>query len=303
MNIYLDTSGLNYLVDKHQYELIDRLKFLGIKFYLSSTTIWEVLLNSNVDRREELIYWGQINCENKLLKSISEILIDYYNLDCPEKNRILFWDDPFTKLDIGKTWTNIHNDISKTIPVDLSELKSFTKTNHDLSKKFKGIIDSMTDANYENKESDYFYLSAKRIANRLDFPWNETYQNYFVISSIVTFFVFCIGIELDKSKIRRFWEELKIEDALDRLDFLIENKTIFFKRGPIAEMTFMIQTQLSMKNSKSRGLLHDCFHLIYAYFSDFLITNDKHFREFRDNIKLDAFNRILITDEIDRISD
>jgi hypothetical protein len=58
--------------------------------------------------------------------------------------------------------------------------------------------------------------------------------------------VFCTRIELDKLKIRIFWEEFKIEDPLERLDFLIENKPIFFKRGPIAEMTFMIQTQLSM---------------------------------------------------------
>jgi hypothetical protein len=86
MNIYFDTSGLNYLVDKQQNELIDRLKLSAIKFFISSTTIWEVLLNSNADRREVLIYWSQINCENKLLKSISEILIDYYNLYCPEKN-------------------------------------------------------------------------------------------------------------------------------------------------------------------------------------------------------------------------
>lgn len=90
MNIYFDTSGLNYLVDKQQNELIDRLKLSGIKFFISSTTIGEVLLNSNADRREVLIYWSQINCENKLLKSISEILIDYYNLYCPEKNRQLY---------------------------------------------------------------------------------------------------------------------------------------------------------------------------------------------------------------------
>jgi hypothetical protein len=61
----------------------------------------------------------------------------------------------------------------------------------------------------------------------------------------------------------------------------------------------MVQTQLSMKNSKSRGLLHDCFHLIYACFSDFLITNDKHFGEFRDKIKHESFSRIILTDDIE----
>jgi hypothetical protein len=301
MNVYLDTSGLNYFVDTHSKEQIDNMKSFGIKFFISSSTIWEILMNSNKDRREELIYWGQINCENKLLKSTSEILIDYYKLNCPEKNRILFWKDPFTKLDIGKTWTNIHNDISRTIPADLNELKDFTKVNHDLSKKFKTILNDMTSPAYENKESDYFYLCAKQIAEKLDFPWEKEYQRHFIIASIITFFILCTGIELDKSLIRKFWKELEIEDPVDRLDFLIANMPMLFESGPIAEMTYMVQTQLSMKNSKSRGLLHDCFHLAYAYFTDFLITNDKHFGEFRDTIKHESFSRIIVTDEIEQM--
>lgn len=299
MNIYLDTSGLNYFADNHSKELIDYMKSIGIKFYISSSTIWEILLNSDNERRDELIYWGQVNCENKLLKSTSEILIDYYKLNCPEKNRLMFWKDPFTKLDIGKTWTDIHNDISRTFLIDLNELKDFTKATHDLSKKFKSIINDMTAPTYENKESDYFYLSSKKIAKKLDFPWSKDYQSHFIIASIITFFLFCIGVELDKSQIRYFWKEIEIESPLDRLDYLIENMPLIFKRGPIAEMTFMVQTQMSMKSSKSRGLLHDCFHLIYAYFSDFFITNDKHFGEFRDVIKHESFSKIIVIDELD----
>ncbi len=299
MNLYLDTSGLNYFADTHPKELIDNMKSVGIRFYISSTTLWEILLNSNKDRREQLIYWGQTNCENKLLKSTSEILIDYYILNCPKKNRTLFWKDPFTKLDIGMTWSHIHNDITKTIPADLNELKEFTKVNHDLSKRFKSILNDMTDSSYENQETDYFYLSAKEIAKNLKLPWTEEYKSHFIIATIITFFVFCTGVELDKSLIRNFWSELKIKDPLERLDYLIKNTPLFFKRGPIAEMTFMVQTQLSMKNSKSRGLLHDCFHLVYAYFSDFFITNDAHFGEFRDSIKHVSFSRIVVTDEIE----
>jgi hypothetical protein len=151
MKVYLDTSRLNYLADTHSIEFFDKMKAAGIKFYLSSTTIWELLLNSNLSRKEELIYWGQVNCESKLLKSPSEILLDYYNLDCPEKNRNLFWKDPFTKLDIGTTWTNIHNDISRTIPADLDDLKKITKVTYDLSKKFKSIVNEITDPSYKNK--------------------------------------------------------------------------------------------------------------------------------------------------------
>lgn len=301
MNAYLDTSGLNYFADNHPKELIDRLRLNGIKFYISSTTIWEILLNSNKERRELLIYWGQLNCEDKLLKSTSEILIDYYNLNCPEKDKTLFWDDPYTKLDLGETWTNIHGDISRTIPVELKEIKDFTRANHHLSKKFKSIIFDMTDPSYDKKESDYFYISAQKIAQKLDYPWNNEYQSHFIISTIVTCIVFCIGIELDKSLIRNFWHERNIEDPLDRLDYLISSMPLLFVRGPVAEMTLMVQSQILLSNSKSRGLLHDCFHLVYSYYSDFFLTNDSHFKELRDSFNHQSFTRIILANEIENL--
>lgn len=301
MTVYLDTSGLNYLSDNISDELMSNLRKLGFKFYISSITLWEILLNSNDKRREELIYWGQINCENQLLKSPSEILVEYLNDDCPEKNRTKFWQSPYTKLDIGTTWKNIHGDSSRTIPVNASELKDFTRVNHDLSKKFRTILSSMLDVDYEKKETDYFYLSAKTVATKLDFPWESKYQSHFIIATIIAFFVLCTGMELDKSVIRKYWNVQGVDDPFDRLEYLIANHPIFFKRGPIAEMTFMIETQISMQNSKSRGLLHDCFHLIYAYFADTMITNDNHFIKFREQINHVAFNRILIVDEIEKL--
>ena len=302
MNVYLDTSGLNYFYDNYSKELIGHMKSNGVKLYISSSTIYEILLNSNKDRRQKLINWIRVNCENKLLKSTSEILIDFYNHNCPEKNRLLFWNDPFTKIDVAELLPTTQDDNKRPISIDLVELKDFSISNEELSKKIKSIIIDRTRVDYENKESDFFYLNAQNIAKKLNLPWEEKHIQYCITASFLTFFVFCVGIEKDKSKIRRFWEILNIEDAYERLEFLIDKKPMFFKRGPIAEMTYMIQAELSMKNSKSGGLLNDCFHLVYAYFSDYFITNDKHFEEFRKTIKLEAFSRITIPNELEQIT-
>jgi hypothetical protein len=85
MNVYLDTSAINYLADNCKGEILATLEPLGIGLYFSPITLWELLLNSNQTRKESLIYWGQLYSNENLIKSPSEILIDYINLNCPCK--------------------------------------------------------------------------------------------------------------------------------------------------------------------------------------------------------------------------
>jgi len=103
---YLDTSGLNYLADN----IIDFDFFrfwretLKIDFCISTVVIWEVLLNSNEKRRDNLIYWAQFNCFEYLLKSPTELFISYLINKCPQNDKKQFWYHRETELDIGNTW-------------------------------------------------------------------------------------------------------------------------------------------------------------------------------------------------------
>ena len=47
MTTYLDTSAINHLNDKTSRLEIEYLKGLGIKFYISSLSLWEILLSSD----------------------------------------------------------------------------------------------------------------------------------------------------------------------------------------------------------------------------------------------------------------
>jgi hypothetical protein len=299
MNVYLDTSGLNYLVDNYNREIMLEIESRNIGFYFSAINLWEVLLNSNQLRKEELIYWGQLYCDENLIKSPSEILIDYINLNCPVGDRKEFALDPFTKLDIGKTWKNIHGRIDRTIPIDTESLKEYSKGVHMLSKKMKSIVNAMSADDYENQEKDIFYLSAKRINDKYNLPWQNDSKKLSIISVILACFILCIGVEMDKSIIEIFWNKLKIIDPFDRLEYLIGKYPILFKRGPLVEMSYMSLTQISMQNSKSRGMLIDCFHVIYAYYADLFVTGDRHFKKFMTKIDHDGFKNIVLTDVFD----
>lgn len=303
--IYLDTSGLNYLADKMKnFDYFSEMKtHLNFELYISPITLWEILLNGNDERKDYLIYWSQFNCANELIKSPTELILDYIKLNCPLEDRKEFYKNPHTEMELGTTWKNIHGKREKTIPINLDELKERTKPIRDLSKKLKNIINDMCDENYSNYNEDPFHKAMLRVCKNLKYNNSQIneYEKLIKISLVFLLFIICIGIELQNNLLKKYWEQLKIEDPFDKLDYLIDNYPMLVNRGPIVEMAKMADEQLNMANSKSRGLLHDCFHSIYCYYTDNLITGDEHFKSLRENEKNTIFSRILMTEEIELI--
>ncbi|MEE9337878.1 MAG: hypothetical protein V3U87_07335 [Methylococcaceae bacterium] len=302
---YLDTSGLNFLADNvKDFDAFAKIKnHLGFELYLSPVSLWEILLNSNDQRKDYLIYWAQFNCSNNLLKSPTEIIIKYILLHCPLKDRKAFFDDPYTKMELGKTWKNIHGKIDKTIPIDLDSLKERSIPIRKLSKSLKSIISSMCNEEHVNYSDDPFHLSMKQALKNLDHPdaSDKESERIYKITLIFLLFIVCIGFELQNNVVREYWDDLQIEDPFDRLDYLLENHPILMVRGPVVEMAKMADIQLSMDNSKSRGLLHDCLHSVYCYYSDNLITGDAHFKFLREQNKHPVFERIIMTEQIEDV--
>lgn len=302
---YVDTSGLNFLADHiKEFEAFAELKkHLGFELYLSPITLWEILLNSNVDRKEYLIYWAQFNCAGNLLKSPTEIIIEYIMLGCPLKDRKIFFDAPFTKMELGATWSNIHGKIDRTIPVDLDALKERTKPIRRLSKKLKYIVNGICDDVHDKYENDPFHLAMVQALQNLDRSntLSEEDEKICKIVLIFIFFIVCIGFELQNNAVREYWDALKIQDPFERLDYLVEKHPVLMIRGPVLEMAKMANIQFKMDNSKSRGLIHDCFHSVYCYYSDNLITGDAHFEYLRDEVKHPVFERIIMTKQIEEI--
>ena len=80
-NIYLETSAINFLADKYSYqdgrETYTYHKMKGTRFYISNVSIWEILLTSNKEKREQLIQYIQNIGHPKLINSPSEMIINY----------------------------------------------------------------------------------------------------------------------------------------------------------------------------------------------------------------------------------
>ena len=163
--IYLDTSGLNYLADNvKDFEFLSKMKqTLNFELYLSPISLWEILLNTDDGRKDYLIYWAQFNCANNLIKSPTEIVLEFIKLDCPLRDKKQFINNPHTDMELGVTWQNIHGKIDKTIPINLDELKKKTKPIRDFSKKLKKIINDICDKEYSNYENDPFHLAMHKV--------------------------------------------------------------------------------------------------------------------------------------------
>ena len=298
---YLETSGLNALADQvDDYRLFDYVKrSLKVEFYISAIGVWEVLLNSNKQRKENLLYWAQFNCSPFLLRSPTEIFVDYASNGAPRKDRYSFWLNRETNLEIGRVWKRIHRRIDRTIPVDLDQLKERTSGIRQFSKQLKAIVTSTADKGRTGYEDDFFVRSMDTLSKR--FPDlsldNDENRELTLLSIVFAFFFLCIGMELDNSPIRRFWKETKIEDPFDRLNHLLSACPHLFIRGPILESAKMAETQIGGPNAKSRGLIHDSLHSVYCYYADHLISGDNHFSYLRDSTDHFAFNKIITADE------
>ena len=285
---YLDTSGLNFLADnvKDFDCLVKVKKYLKFELFLSPVSLWEVLLNSDKKRRDYLIYWAQFNCASKLIKSPSEIIIEYIKLGCPENDRKNFLNTPYSNLVLSTTWESIHKRIDRTIPINVVELKEKTQPIRQFSKSLKTIIDDMCNDSFTTNKNDPFHIAMEKALNNLEHSLTieKKVERTYKIALIFLFFIICIGLELQNNVVRDFWDEQNIDDPFERLDFIIENHPVLMLRGPVLEMAMMAETQLLMANSRSRGLLHDCMHAIYCYYADNLITSDTHFESLRDNV-------------------
>ena len=304
---YLDTSGINYFADNAiDFDLLSFLK-KNLKFdlFLSPINLWEIMLNSDEKRRDYLIYWSQFNCAKYLLKSPAEIILNYIQSGCPLKSRRFFYENPFTKTEIGKTWTNIHGKIEKNISFDFEELKIRSATARNLSKKLKLILESMcntTDLIEQEYDAlqDPFHIAMEQALKNLNRPItpNKRDEKLLKISLILAFFVFCIGLELQNSMVNDFWGILEIPDPFDRFNYLIKNYPVLMVRGPLLEMAKMVEIQIC--SGKSRGLIHDSFHSVYCYYSHKFITGDLHFKNLRDITYPSIFNSIVMAEEIEK---
>lgn len=270
---------------------------MNMDLCISSVTLWEVFLNSDESRREYLLNWMQFSCANYLLKSPSEIIIDYINRQFPIKERMLFKEDPETKLALGQTWKCIHGKVDKTFNIDTNSIRERSEVIRLFSKKYSQFMEEMVATDNTN---DPFHKMMLLISDSS--PGFSNHKKRRIKTALVlAFFILCLGIELDNSCLEKFWKPIGIDSInnpfelrpFERLDFLIEKMPQLFCKGPLMEISNMMAIQHELGGRTNRGALFDSMHSLYAYFADNFITADSHFIMLQKHSDMDAYGSIL----------
>lgn len=300
-NFYLETSAVNYFVDNYRWQ--DALATKGLQnvkgnlWYLSPVTLWEILLTSNIEKREQIIFFCQHLFHEKLLNSPSEFIINYINSGCPLVEKPY---DFHSKLSIAETWADICADKRKTFVYDYNELKAKMKAFQKLSKQFDKIINRIVlDINVSDEElSIQIFINNfyEKIKGQLKYH-DPDYHKVIKISILLAFYILCLGAEMDSTPIKTYWQKIGIKEPIDRLNYAMNMYNDLILRGPFYQMAIMVYHQTSIKKS-NRGLFMDSLHSIYITYADIFLTNDDHFKTLREKDIHPNFSRLLHISDI-----
>lgn len=297
---YIETSALNLFAD----ELLD-FEFnvtyqtvMRVDLCISPVVLWEVLLNAEDSRRERLIYWAQINCARYILKSPSEIIIQYLRAGAPVNDRDAFHRSRATELTIGKAWSGIHGKLDRTILFNFEDLQARSKPLRDFSRCYRDVMMSMTDESAHGNNGDYFHRMMIKLHKVLEVSDNQERRSDALTktSLVLGFLMVCVGVDLDNTSVRNYWATFGLEDPSDRLDFLVECQPIAFVRGPLMEMALMMHTQTEMPGGTNRGAAFDAMHSIYCYYAHNTVANDSHFTKLAKYTGSEIYENVIRAD-------
>ncbi len=287
--VYVETSALNALHGElgHEDAVATKahLNLKGKGWFISPVVLWEIQATEDPEHREKLIYFAQHLFQDVLLPSPEELLVNYINAGCPTNE---------SKYDLVSSgmyavaWKDICAIKEKTLIFDSSDhkrlngaLRKFCKDYYTLT-KFDSIDISRDPktaaAQFEiQKLVDHFGLIPQ--AQRED----QAFVRHFRIVAFYVLMFLCAGAAIDRQVIERFWSALGIHDMSQRIEYTFTELKALFQRGPMAAITLMTEVQAQRKYS--RGMFFDCLHSVYAIYADLFISNDKHFRLFREEVE------------------
>lgn len=289
-NWYFETSGFNHLL-----KLIDFDSFLNTRelqrlkkneLYVSPVTLWEIMLTNDDFQSDFLVYSAQNLFSEKLLATPTEIITRYIRNSYPE-NKVNY--DIHTNLEIGALWSTMTTDNSIKFEYNKKHLKDKTSFIRKISKNLPSII------NQSVSNDEPWLVNLSKVINvhyeclREDgfLPETSKYDGEVLFKLVVLlkmlFFVF--RMDFDSSVIERFWEDEGCDkNPTNMLTHIDETYTELYRIGPLLEMAVMAYNQVNI-GSTNRGLLLDCYHMIYAPYVDFIVTGDEGFDDLK---KLDT---------------
>ena len=300
--IYFETSALNYISKGRSFADAIATKglqnFKGNRWYISSVTIWEILLKQDDSNREKIIHFAQHLFESDLLPSPEEIIVTYLKAGCP------ICENPYRFVSytpMAEAWKDICSNKAKTLHFDKDELSKRVQIIRELSKHLHKLIRNQDFNIVNNSDCIITEIGLQSIISNLSFVRQEAEldneeKSLYKISIFYILTILCAEISLDSETIRKFWKNVGIDSTYERLQYLLSNHEVLVHRGPFLEMALM--TYYQTKNKFSRGVLFDSFHAVYLPYIDYLFTTDNHFRKLRQGVEYPNYLKIILMDEV-----
>jgi hypothetical protein len=290
--IYFETSALNALQEQMSWEVaLNTRAYQNLKgrgFYISQMVIFEILSTKDEGRREELIFFAQHLFEPILLPSPEELIITFVEAGCPkyETDRELK-----SAGNMAKHWQGICQDRRKTLLFDAKAVKSISDALRTIGQLIFDFHSHQTLQVPKRDELVGVNLSVCNILTQYDLVPKEhahdsrTWNHYGLVTLLIIT-IFCSGITVDQEPIEAFWKRRGIIDLETRISYTFNHFPQLVSYGPFHLLALVIDAHSD--KGYSRGMLFDCLHSLYAFYSDGFLTSDDHFRGMRERLPADS---------------
>lgn len=283
---YFETSGFNYFLKQIDYDAFLNSRELQElrqrKIMISPITLWEIMLTSDDFNSDFLVFSAQQFFTADLLATPSELVIRYLEKAYPE-NKVNY--PIYTDLQIGEIWSRMATDTSIKFEYDKDNLKQKTDFIRTLSKQLPAILDDA-----HTRHDDALLQSVSRVLNVYYNCLNEdgflpknTQYDHKIIFKLVIVFVLLLMVfrqDFNSQATDEFWNKADIDtnNHTEMLIYFFEKYPLVFQRGPFLEMAVMAYNQVKLGKT-NRGLILDCFHMVYAPYVDWIVTGDEGFEK------------------------
>jgi hypothetical protein len=287
--IYFETSALTSFAHTHDVQDAIATKAFqntrGRGWYISPVVLWEVLLTSDEQQREKLIYFAQHLFEPELLPSPEKLIIRYIRSGCPlvEEEYPLSSTGTFSA-----AWRDICQIKDKTLIYDPEQIARKTRVLRDIARllheffKF-GAIDISAKPGVAGLQVSVQQLLEGFNIIPHDLKHNQDALRHFRLVAFYILLLLCAGASIEGHVIEEFWNEKQINRIEDRIEFVFSTHPELVFRGPFQQIALMTEFQSATKFS--RGVYFDSLHTVYSVYADLLLSADEHFRTFRDKLK------------------
>ncbi len=296
---YFETSALNEFQSRYSIQDAIATKVLqntkGRGFYISPVVLWEILLTSDETKRESLIHFSQHLFEPDLLPSPEELIIRYIKSGFPTVEP----EYPLVSTGLfAVAWRDICEIKGKTLKFDSSIVE---KTS--ILRKISRLLHEFNKSNTINIPAADLQVSVQQILDEYALIPTNYSDDIEMIRHfrLVTFFIIlimCAGISIEGDLINKFWEQQGIYSIQERIEITFSRFPQLLFRGPFNHIAYM--THYQSVGKFPRGVYFDSMHTVYSIYADHLLTADKHFCTFRENLK-DLFPYVCNIHHLDEI--